>query len=346
LWKIPASFAGAYALFHIAADLLLRGRAQLGFPAFFVDPPPELFALALEQLPNALFPAAEMLAADLNCLVATFPIAAACGALFLINWRGTASELRRAVCKRFGFSGWLLFALLIVCALCALLKPVLLLFLPELGTVFALRELLLTGTAINALAFVFEDLLGTAVQVFLVLTAYGWMRGLHFPRQKLMHFAVRRLGFVIKWALVPVVATLVFIHLPLFIEVLVTGAPAASRVELFARPVLLTVMLLGAAVPIRLALHNDTLRGALSANLRFLRVHGFAAGAFLLAALGCLLTFKSLEVAGQAWLDSTVAGQAWVLALQVFAAAAGGWILAAWVCFYATLEDASREVVF
>jgi hypothetical protein len=55
---------------------------------------------------------------------------------------------------------------------------------------------------------------------------------------------------------------------------------------------------------------------------------------------------KSLEVAGLAWLDSTMAGLAWALLLQVIAAATGGWILAAWVCFYTSLEGSSREVVF
>jgi hypothetical protein len=347
LWKIPAVFALAYGLFHVVADLLLRWRAQLGWPPLFTDLPPDLPALALDLVPRALLPAAEMLlSADLNCLVATFPISAVCGALFFLNWRGTASELRRAVCRRFGFFGWPLFALLLICGICALLKPVLMLFLPELENHFPLRELLLAGTAINALAFVFEYLLGTAVQVFLVLTAYGWMRGLHFPRERLMRFAVRRLGFVLKWAFVPAVATLVFIHLPLFLEVLYTGAPAALRIEVFARPVLLAVMLLGATVPIRLVLHNDSLRGALTANFHFLRRHGWSTGAFLLAAFGLLVTFKSLEVAGLVWLDGTIAGFAWSLGVQVFAAAAGGWILAAWVAFYTRLDGSSREVVF
>lgn len=346
IWKIPAAFVLAYGLFHIILAALLRWRTGQGIPDLYTSPPPELFALALELLPGALLPSAEMLGADLNCLVATFPISAVFGALFVVNWRGTGSELRRTLCKRFGFAGWLLFGALIVCALCALFKPGLFLFLPEIDRLVEPKAAQLTASAINALAFVFEYLLGTAVQVFLVLTAYGWMRGLHFPRQRLMHFAVRRLGFVIKWALVFVVATLAFIHLPLFVEVIFTGAPATLRVELFARPVILLIMLLFATAPIRLALHNDSLRGALAANLRFLRRHGLVVAAFLLAASGALVTLKSLEIAGLAWLDGTVAGLAWALFMQVIAAAAGGGILAAWVCFYTSLDGSSREVVF
>jgi len=346
LWKIPAAFAFAYALFHIAADFFLRWRLEESLPPLFTSPPPDLFALALDQLPAALFPAAEMLAANFNCLAATFPVSVVFGGLFLLNWRGAASELRRALTKRFGFGGWLLFSLLVLCAICALLKPLPLLFLPELGTYFPLRELLLAGTAVNALAFVFEYLLGACVQLLLLLTAYGWVRGLHFPRHRVLHFAVRRLGFVIKWALVLIVATLVFIHLPLFIEVAFTGAPAALRVELFARPALLLAMLLCATVQIRLALHNDSLRGALTANIHFLRRRGLVLAAFLLTAFGLLLTIKAVEITGLAWLDGTMAGSAWTMALQILASAAGGWILASWVCFYTSLDGASREVVF
>lgn len=346
LWKIPTTLALAYALFQVAAEATLRWRLEDGWPAWFTSPPPDFPALALDQMPAALFPAAEMLAANFTCLAATFPISVVFGGLFLLNWRGTASELRRALTRRFGIRGWLLFALLVLCAICALLKPLPLLFLPELGKHFPLRELLLAGTTVNALAFVFEYLLGTCVQLLLLLTAYGWVRGLHFPRRRVMHFAVRRLGFVIKWALVFIVATLVFIHLPLFIEVVFTGAPAALRVELFARPLLLLAMLFCATGQIHLALHNDSLRGALAANLRFLRRHGLLFATFLLTAFGLLLTIKSVEIAGLAWLDGTLAGSAWTATCQLLAAAAGGGILAAWVCFYHSLDGASREVVF
>lgn len=346
LWKIPAVFAGAYALFHVAAEAFLRWRLGEGMPPLWTGPPPEFSALSLDLAPQALFPAAERLAANLNCLTATFPLSAVFGLLFLGNWRGTASELRRALCRRFGFCGWVIFGLLALCALCALLKPVPLLFLPELGGFFSLREILLAGTVLNALAFVFEYLLGTAVQVLLLLTAYGWVRGRHFPRRRLLHFAVRRLGFVIKWALVLIVATLALIHLPLFVEAAWTGAPATLRVDLYARPVLLLAMLLCATVQIRLALHNDSLRGALAANAGFFRRHGLVAVLFLLTAFGLLLTLEDVEIAGLAWLEGTLAGNAWTFVLQVLSAGLGGFLLAAWVCFYTGLDKRSPEVAF
>lgn len=346
LWKIPVFFALAYAIFQILVELIFRWRLKEGLPPLYTPPPPDLLALGLDRLPTALFPAAEMLMAVLNCLVSTFPISALFGGLFLMNWRGATSELRRALCKRFGNWGWIWFTLLVLCAICALLKPLPMIILPELGRLFALRELLLVSTIVNALSFVFEYLLGTAAQLLLLFTAYGWMRGMRFPRERLLHFAVRRLGFVFKWALVFIVANLVTVHLPLLVEVAHTGAPATLRVDLFVRPVLVLAMLLCATVQIRLALHNDSLRSALAANARFLRSHGLVLAAFLLSAFGLLLTLKAFEIGGLAWLEGTLAGHAWTVFIQTLAAAAGGWILAAWACFYTTVAGASREVRF
>ena len=93
-----------------------------------------------------------------------------------------------------------------------------------------------------------STLLGTCLQVYLLLIAYGWVRGLHFRRARVLQFAVRRMGFVLKWALVIVFATLALIHLPLFVEAWVTGDPIGWRtlvlVEIISRPVLAAIMLL------------------------------------------------------------------------------------------------------
>ena len=76
------------------------------------------------------------------------------------------------------------------------------------------RELLVVCSVVNGLSFAFEYLLGTCLQVMLI--AYGWVRGLHFRRARVLQFAVRRMGFVLKWALVIVLATVALVHLPLF----------------------------------------------------------------------------------------------------------------------------------
>ena len=73
---------------------------------------------------NAL-PAFESVAGIFNLLVTTFPLSAFAAFLFFINWEGHHAVLVRALRKRFGLWGWLLYAGIVVCALAALAKPLL-----------------------------------------------------------------------------------------------------------------------------------------------------------------------------------------------------------------------------
>jgi hypothetical protein len=348
LCKLPAGFMLAYGLFQLVDFLLLHwrlGRIPATGPLLVGMPPgPRQIASA------AILPASESLAGALNCLVATFPLSFFCGLLFLANYRGVAGELTRALRRRYGFWGWLLLAGLAGCALASLVKPVTLLALPEIANILSLSELLLASSIINALSFAFEYLLGTCLQVYLLLIAYGWVRGLHFRRARVLHFAVRRMGFVLKWALVIIIATLTTIHVPLFIEAWITGEPASWRTfalaEAIARPLLAAAMLALATVQIRLVLHNDSLRGAMIAHGRFLKRHGFPCLVFLLAAFALLFFLQAFQQAGNVWLGTPLAREVWTIVLEILGAISGGWILAAWVCFYKRCEDGTRNIPF
>ena len=276
LWKLPGGFALAYGLFQILDFLLLHWR---------IGRVPELAPL-LARMPldsrqialDSMLPAAELLAAALNCLVATFPISVVCGFLFLANYRGLTGELGYALLRRYRIWGWVWLGLLAACALAAVGKPLTLLTLPELATVLSLHELLIVCSVVNGLSFAFEYLLGTCLQVYLLLITYGWVRGLHFRRARVLQLAVRRMGFVLNWAVVIVIATLALIHLPLFVEAWITGDPIGWQtlvlVEMISRPTLAAITLALATVQIRLILHNDSLRGAMAAHGRFLEDHG------------------------------------------------------------------------
>ena len=346
LWKIPAAFALAYGLFQFAGILLLHWRMDR-LPEWHLIP----FTFSPGSfLPASLLPALELLSGVLSCLVPTFPISVPCGFLFLINYRKLASELRRALCRRLGPAAWFLFAALMVCALCAVLKPLPLLVLPELASKVPFRELLIAATLINAFSFVFEYVLGTCLQVYLLLTAYAWMRGMEFTPARLLHFAVRRLGIVLKWALVIVTATLALIHLPLLVEAWFTGEPAGGEtltlLDTFAVPAFAAVILALASVQIRLTLHNDSLRGAIAAHAGFLRLHGLTCLILFLAAASIFLLLTVTQSAADAWLEETAWAPVATIFLQTLTAATGGWILATWVCFYKSCEPGSREVAF
>jgi hypothetical protein len=347
LWKLPGAFALGYGVFQFLDFLLLHWR---------IGRVPEVAPL-LTRMPldyrqvavEAILPAAELLAAALNCLVATFPVSVICGLLFLANYRGLTGELGYALLRRYRIWGWVWLGLLAVCALASLLKPLTILTLPELAQVLSFHELLVVSSIVNGLSFAFEYLLGTCLQVYLLLIAFGWVRGLHFRRARVLQFAVRRMGFVLKWALVIVVATLALIHLPLFVEAWLTGDPIGWQtlvlVEMVSRPALAAIMLGLATVQIRLVLHNDSLRRALAAHRRFLRRHGLSCLVFLLAGFSVLFLLQILRLGGSAWLGVAIFKQLWSIVLEIGGAISGGWILASWVCFYKRCE-ASQNITF
>jgi hypothetical protein len=347
LWKLPAGFALAYGLFQLVDFFVLHwrlGRIPEVSP-WFVSTQPEPVQLALASI----LPAAELLAGAMNCLVATFPVSILCGFLFFGNYRGLTGELAYALLRRYRIWGWMWIGLLAACALASIAKPLTLLALPELAAILSFHELLVVSSAVNALSFAFEYLLGTCLQVYLLLIAYGWVRGLHFRRARVLQFAVRRMGFVLKWALVIILATLALIHLPLFVEAWITGDPIGWTTlfiaESIVRPALAAVMLAMATVQIRLVLHNDSLRSAIAAHGRFLKRHGLRCLVFLLAAFAFLFLLRIVHYGGNAWLGAPLSRHLWAIMLDIAGAIAGGWILASWVCFYKRCEG-SQSVTF
>jgi hypothetical protein len=348
LWKLPAGLTLAYGLFQIGDFFLLHLRLRR-FPdtgPLLARNPPEPVQVALA----AIIPASEWLAAALNCLVATFPLSVLCGLLFFTNYNGLTGELAYALSRRFGTWAWLFLIAIAACALASVAKPVTLLALPEITEVLSLRELVLVTGVINALSFAFEYLLGTCLQVYLALIAYGWVRGLHFRRARILHFAVRRMGFVLKWALVIIIATLALIHVPLFVEAWITGDPVSGTtfaiVGSLARPALATVMLALATVQIRLTFRNDSLRGAIAAHWRFLKRHGLRCLVFFLAAFALLFLLQALRQTGSAWLGVELWRSVWTILIEILGASSLGWILAAWVCFYKGCEDGAKSIPF
>jgi hypothetical protein len=348
LWQLPAGFTLAYGLFQLTNFFLLHWRISR-----LPDAAPQLASTPPDPMQiasAAILPASETLAGAINCLVVTFPVSVFCGVLFFINYRGLTGELSYVLSRRFGAWGWLLLLALAACALASILKPLTLLGLPELAGVLSTEELLVITSMINALSFAFEYLLGTCLQVYLLLIAYGWVRGLQFRRARVLHFAVRRMGFVLKWALVIIVMTIASIHVPLFVEAWSTGDPASwstfAVVEAIVRPTLAAVMIAMATVQIRLTLHSDSLRGAILFHWQFLKRHGLACAVFLLAALALLFVLQALQRGGSAWLLSELWGNVWSILLEVLGAMLMGWILAAWVCFYKRSEGGAESVRF
>ena len=104
---------------------------------------------------------------------------------------------------------------LLLCAFAAFCKPIYSLSIYWLNQYFDGILLLRVGAVIDWLSFQFEYLFGLLIQIFLVLLAFIWIRGLNSEPGRIFEFALKRAVFAAKWAGVVLLTTLLLIHLPL-----------------------------------------------------------------------------------------------------------------------------------
>jgi hypothetical protein len=198
---------------------------------------------------------------------------------------------------------------------------------------------------------VFEYLFGVSVQVYLIMHAYAWVRGLSFDPDALREVAIRRLGAGAKWAGIVVAASSLFIELPLVLK----NFPAFSAifpdaketVELrvsIARIGLAAALLCCASVQAWLTLHGETLGRAWRAHWRFLWLHAWEFLWFLIVAglhLFAVQVLRGLVLRGLG--DNTALGLTWTLFWPWPAGLVAGWFLAAWVCLFKRCEGAAQS---
>jgi hypothetical protein len=347
LWRIPMLFGVASALFQLGAAALLHARLGEAkwFTAFAWAPAPDLGALARASL----LPAAESAASAFTIFTATFPLSAWFAILFVCNFAGLLAELARALRRRFGRAGGaLLLALLVLCALAAIAKPAVYLLLPEvLGRVSILAPL-----AINLLSIVFELLLGIFFLTYLMLMAEAWRRGIQFHRHKLLHVAMRRTGFVLRWSLLVAALATAFLVLPVYLGLLVAPGgefydECAWAAAWIGRPLVAAVALFHCPVQAILVFHNESLRQALRESRQLLRKRGLAIIPYIAVVLGAFFALEMAVGYASARLEmeslaalSVRAAAAWIEALLA------GWFIAGWVCLYKDLTAGRKEILF
>jgi hypothetical protein len=142
-----------------------------------------------------------------------------------------------------------------------------------------------------SVAFAFEYLLGVGVQVFLILLAFAWIRGLSFQREALVEVAIRRFVVVLPWSSLILLLTLVIIDLPLILKNFPATATYFVEDEILdhwlglARAILVGLVLLTAGVQIRLALHSSSWRQALREHFTMVFRAWWPFGWFVVVAL-------------------------------------------------------------
>ena len=348
LWLVPATFGTLHAAFS---------RWVRFYEAWVIpDAAPALLPWTgwqptgwTDAFSASLLPAAEGTASIFNCIVTAFPLSALWAGLLLCNWRGYQAVLYRGLRRRCGRLASLgIHAALLLCATAALAKPVLFGGLPRLNAYFGEATLLRAGESVNALSFFFEYLLGVAVQIYLVLLVFTWVRGLSFDFDGLRRFALRRFSFVVKWSAVVLIVSALGISAPL---VVASFGPADAAWEpgkwvLWTRWALAAGLLLFGTMQALLIFHNETLRQALGDTGQLWRRYGWHLGSLLAVAavhfLALAVLNAYLPVALGRW---TWPGAVWnVLLYPLLWSALAGWFLASWVCLFRRCERGSPDV--
>src|SRR5438067_3237751 len=215
LWSILALFGLGYALFQCALRIfycfVLPEGERPGFVWNFRWTFPKAPARLAEAhtirdwwlavcadprfilIKDSALEAAESLAGVFNNVVTTFPFSAVAAVMLLGNYDDHHTTLRRTLRKRFGNLGWLIYFGILICAVSAIIKPVL--FGPSLPALNRIAPGLLLvrwSEMINWLSFLFEYLFGVCVQIYLILIVFAWVRGMTWSRAHLLDVAIRR----------------------------------------------------------------------------------------------------------------------------------------------------------
>lgn len=286
---------------------------------------------------ESLLPAIESLGGLFHNLVTTFPLSALIAPILLLPWTNRMQVLRKGLGRRFGKLAWLIYFVLMIAAVAAIAKPI------GYATPQILPPLIWThwGQVVVSVAFAFEYLLGVGVQVFLILVAFAWIRGLSFQRDALAEVAIRRFVVVLPWSALILLLSWLLIDLPLMLKNFPATAPYFVEADIFnlwlrwARAGLTGLILLAAGVQVRLALHSTSWRQALREHFHMMLRAWWPFGWFLVIALLHFFfwtAFRESVLRGVG--EGTALWVAWRLLSPWIAGAIGAWLLASWVCVY------------
>ena len=283
-------------------------------------------------------PALEGVAGLFDNATTTYPLSVVAAVFMLVNWRGLHSALVRALWKRYGFWGYLVYLILLLSALASLLKPIVFWQLPQWSSLVPAAGLLRISATVDASAFIFEYLLGVYIQVYPITVCLAWIKGVSFEEGELFRFAMRRFSYVLEWAGIVIAVSTLIVRLPLVLAYFI-NIPGVLDYLPIAR-VLMSGLIIGfCSVQISLALHNETLVEALRAHAQFARQNAGRLSWFLVV---CGIHFFSIMVC-DAIVRSAIADRLGALLLWKFSFAflrgiVIGWLLASWVCVFRHCE--------
>ena len=330
IWVTFVLLGFAYFIFQFSTFTPIESFAQIDLT--------QLFSIAnwhwptfMEIWNEAPLPAVEGIAGIFDNATTTYPLSAVAAVMMLINWRGLHGAMVNALHNRFRFGGYLLYLILLFSAVAALLKPIVYWALPIWGGLLPEADVLQVSASIDAAAFIFEYLFGVYIQVYLIAVCFAWIRGLSFEEGELFRFAMRRFSYVLEWAGIVVLLSMLILRLPLLLAYF-TNIPDVLDYLPIQRAVMCGLIIAFSSVQISLALHNETLREAFRAHREFIRNNLGRFGWFLLI---CGIHFFFLTTADAivrgAIADRAIAMIIWKSIFVLVRGFITGWLLASWV---------------
>ncbi len=353
LWLTLGLFGFGYALFQVALRFYLfcvlpPGQAPLFIWSRAVYRPEWSWWSGLhdslwflpafsgrEAARQSLLPMLDGTAGLFDNLVSTFPFSAIAALAFLLNWNSRQRVLFHALRKRLGAWGGAAHAFILICALAALVKPAL------LGAFrFAADSAWIPWTQVIVwLAFLFEYLFGVYIQVYLILLAHCWVRGINFEQQHLIDFAIRRTSYVLRWAVVVMLLSTLLIDVPLILDRFGLIASwlgheswdSTQWLEI-SRMALDGLLILFCTVQITLIFHSESLREALLDHGRLLLRNAWPlVWMLVITALHFYLLHMLDYLCLAGFGEGTALWLSWKLLFPWFAGAVGAWLLVSWV---------------
>ncbi|MEY2547110.1 MAG: hypothetical protein QOG48_2227 [Verrucomicrobiota bacterium] len=279
-------------------------------------------------------PALEGVAGIFDNATTTYPLSILAAVLVLMNWRGLPGALWTAMRKDYRISRYFIYFVLLLSALAAIAKAAVFFLLSHVSD----PRFPQISASIDALAFIFEYLLGVYIQVYIITVCLVWVRGLSFNETSLFQFAARRFAYVLKWAGVVICVSMMFVRGPLLLAYF-TNVPAVLDYLPYQRMLMSIFILAFACVQVSLALHNENLAQAIAAHFRFVRQNFTRFAWFvLICALHFIVILAFDAVARNAIANRIVALIVWKFAFVTMRGLVIGWLLASWVCLFRQSE--------
>src|ERR1043165_949698 len=282
VWLTFVVLGFAYSVFQFATFTPVHSVAELDFsqvtaPGTWEWP---AFTEIWREVP---LPALEGVAGIFDNATTTYPLSILAAILLVVNWRGLHGALVRALRKRYGFWGYVIYLILLISAFAALLKPIVFWRLPVWGQAESAASLTQISATVDAVAFIFEYLFGVYIQVYLITVCLAWVKGLSFGEIELFGFAMRRFSYVLEWAGIVVIAGTLVVRLPLLLAYF-WNIPDVLDYLPYQRLAMSALIIVFCSVQISLVMPHETLRAAVRAHKEFIRTNLFRCGWFLLIA--------------------------------------------------------------